>query len=678
MFSRSQLASVPLLPLTLCFAAGILLYSSGCSVWIDAVVLAVAVALFFINRYFSILTLCICAGFASAFIAFDVEPDTSLAGKTYFYKARIEEVSESESSQRLNVTLIQAGDSLQLTPIRHTKASLIFPGFDPEFSRGQTLVFKAKLEPNTAMRDLPDEIDPADFLVRKHIHLGALITEEDIRDVQEATGFTGFILAIHNRVIAVISQLGLAPDAKSFVIASLFGEKQSLDDELRNDFRNAGIAHVLAVSGLHVGIIAFMVSILLWPLFITGYGRLRWIIVAVAVWGYVLITGFSPSATRAGIMATVFVIGYLLRRNNQPVNSLCLSALLILVFDPAALFEIGFQLSFAAVLSILLFAERLNPVSPRRKVLHSSMAYVTVSLCAMLGTGVLSAIYFHSFPVYFLFSNIATCLILPFVIGGGLIIIFAGIVGCPCGLICSFVDVLCSAIFEETAFVSSLPGSAIDDIYLQSWIILPLLATLFMLKYALDEKSRKSFILLAFGVVLFIICVAIPTKKRVEPAIYLTRDKQHSDIVFVDSSGILNIVTNMPNEPVNVSERAKFRFAEYMLHRGLDTVCVDTCNRLSDRIISVGETSIGYFSGKRSPIQAGKLSYAVLSKGFRGEIDSVKARYNPDTIIIAYDINPRRARRYAGDCQQLGIPYIWSREKKWSMNYDSSLYPRVK
>lgn len=678
MLSRSQLASVPLLPLTLCFAAGIIFYACGCSVWVDVGLLALAVLLFFVNRYFGILSLCLCAGFASALVSFDIEPDATLIGKSCFYRAYVDDVTESASSQRLNVTLLEAGDSLNIQPIRHVAASLIFPGFDPEFSRGETIVFKAVLTANTAMRDLPDEVDPADFLVRRHIHLGALITESDIREIYAPRGFTLFVLSMRNCIIAAISQSALNPQTKTFVIASLFGATQTLDETTRADFQKAGIAHVLAVSGLHVGIIAFMVSILLWPLFISGYGRFRWLIVALVVWGYVIVTGLSPSATRAAIMASAFVVGRLLQRHNQPVNSLCLAALIILVFDPGALFEIGFQLSFAAVLSILLFAERLNPVSPRRKFLHGLAAYVAVSLSAMLGTGVLSAIYFHSFPVYFLFSNIAVCLLLPFVIGGGLIVVIAGLSGCPCGIVCIGVDVLCSAIFSITSFVSSLPGSAIDGVYLRTWIVVPLLLTLITLKYALDARSRKSLVMLGCAILAFIGCVALPAKSMPEPVLYLTRDKQHSEIVYVDSCGILNIVTNQPNEPMNVSERAKFRFADFMLRRGIDSLRLDTCNRMSDRLVSVGATSIGFISGKKRPVPECKLTYAVLSKGFRGEIDSVVSEYSPDTIIIAYDIHPRRALRYVDDCRRLGRPYVWCREAKWSVAYDSSLYPRVK
>lgn len=678
MFSRSQLASVPLLPLTLCFAAGIVLYSCGCSVWVEAGIFALAVFLFFVNRYFCILALGVCTGFASACVSFDNEPDLALSDKLFFYKARIDDVSESVSSQRLNVALLEAGDSLEMVPVRITKASLIVPGFSPEFSKGQILVFKAILTPNTALRDLPDEIDPADFLIRKHIYLGALITTDDILSIQGPEGLTKGMLAIHNRVIAIISQSELSPEAKEFVIATLFGNTKSIDERTREDFQTAGIAHVLAVSGLHVGIIAFMVSLLLWPLFLAGHGRLRWIFVALAVWGYVFITGFSPSATRAAIMASVFVIGWLLKRNIQPVNSLCLAALIILVFEPIALFEIGFQLSFAAVLAILIFAGRINPVSPRRKLLHAIAAYVAVSLCAMLGTGVLSAIYFHSFPLYFLLSNIAVCMVLPFIVGGGLLILIAGFAGLSCGLVCYFVSGLCTAVVKVTGFISSLPGSAIDGIYFQSWILLPMVLVLIMLKNALDNKSKLSFALLSVATLIFIACAGMSAKIPSEPVLYLTRDKQHTEIVFIDSAGILNLVSNQPNEPLNIKERAQFRFSDFMLRRDIDSIKVDTFHRQSDRMVIVGSTTLGLISGKKQPLPDGKLSYAILSKGFRGEIDSVMARYSPDTIIIAYDLHPRRAGRYVLDCRRAGYPYIWCREKSWSLSYDSSLYPRVK
>ena len=139
----------------------------------------------------------------------------------------------------------------------------------------------------------------------------------------------------------------------------------------------------------------------------------------ILLWSYAAVTGLSASVTRATVMASVLLMASMLQRRHSPANALCLAAMLIMAFDPTALFTISFQLSFAAVAGILLFARLLNPTAPRRRIAHRLAGIVSVSLSAMLATGAISAYYFHTFPIYFLPANVAVAPLLPLLISGG-------------------------------------------------------------------------------------------------------------------------------------------------------------------------------------------------------------------------------------------------------------------
>ena len=208
----------------------------------------------------------------------------------------------------------------------------------------------------------------------------------------------------------------------AFYIATITGDDSFLTDDSREEYSRSGLAHILALSGLHVAIIATVIAALLFPLHLMRQRKLRYIITIVILWIYAIVTGLSPSVTRAVVMTSMFLIALMIERRNSSLNALCFAALVILLFSPMSLYSIGFQLSFCAVASILIFANRMNPISPRHKIAYHFTSLITVSISAMIGTGLISAYYFHTFPVYFLLSNIIVLLILPFVLGGGILL----------------------------------------------------------------------------------------------------------------------------------------------------------------------------------------------------------------------------------------------------------------
>ena len=158
---------------------------------------------------------------------------------------------------------------------KKAKLSVIYPDFIPEFKAGEKLVFGALLEKITATYDLPDEIDPAEFLIKRGIFLRAYVTSDNIYSIEEPTGFGGFISRCRARVLSIINESDLSDNSKELLIVMLTGDSSELNERTREMFTIAGISHILAISGLHVGIIAFLVSIALWPLYISGHGNLR-------------------------------------------------------------------------------------------------------------------------------------------------------------------------------------------------------------------------------------------------------------------------------------------------------------------------------------------------------------------------------------------------------------------
>lgn len=681
MVSRTDISSIPLLPITVCYVIGIVLYVYGWAIPALIIMMTIAVICLFKNLTFSIFSLAGILGLCQAYTFIPLEADPELTGKEYVFSGTIEDCNDAESVQSLIIHLDSAGSTPQtLEPINKELLSVQYPDFTPEFEKGQRLVFKCSPEAITAQYDLPDEIDPSDLLIRKNVYIRAVVTSDDIYAIHDASGITGYMIGIRKGIAQTINESALTPEAKELLTAMLTGETSGISDDIKLSFRKSGLSHLLAISGLHVGIICFVISLALWPLYMAGYGKARWILTIALIWIFAMLTGMASSVVRAVIMATAYMIARHFQRNSPPLNSLCLAALLILLFSPQSLFNVGFLLSFCAVASILIFANRINPISPRHRIRYAAMSYVSVSISAVIGTGLVSIMFFHSFPVYFLLANILISLILPFSIGAGLILVAIKYIFGSATVVTGVANFTVDIIIHISQFVSEMPGSYADNLYFPAYMIIPYLVLLLAFKLLLDKPTRMKLaavcgLTLVFTILVFAIAInTTPTENR----IYLSRDFRHTDIIVCNSESGMTIVTNTPGEPNLVRSRAELRYADYIGKRCIDSIIIDTGRIHSDRLITFGSKKLALLSGKRDTIPSGKINYLVVSKGYRGNISTIKEKYRPDTVIISADIHPKRAIRYADECRESGQPFILARQHPWSIGYPNSVKPIIK
>jgi len=245
--------------------------------------------------------------------------------------------------------------------------------------------------------------------------------------------------AIARTVLA--SELG--GPAAAFVTTTLVADSRYLQQSLREDFRGAGLAHVLALSGFHVGVVAMLALWLTRPMLAAGRaaGSMRGIIVLAAVWAFACLGGLSASLLRAAIMCSLLVGSRLAGRYPSPLNSLAVAAIVILSWRPWSLYDVGFQLSFAAVAGILAFAGPLNPFSryahPRLYVLASGVA---VPLGATMATAPVVAATFGSVPLLFLPANMLLSVVFAPFYALALILVALTACGMPAGAVAAAVD----------------------------------------------------------------------------------------------------------------------------------------------------------------------------------------------------------------------------------------------
>lgn len=294
-------------------------------------------------------------------------------------------------------------------------------------------------------------------------------------------------------------------EVRSVMLAIVLGIKNELDNDLQGAFSASGAMHVLAVSGLHVGII-YAIILLVFKKLRVDQRKGRWWIATIsilALWCYAFLTGLSPSVLRAVTMFSFIALAKARNCNSNIYNTLAASAFILLWYNPYLIMSVGFQLSYLAVFGIVYLQPKLYQLlNVNNYVLDKVWAITCVSLAAQLATAPLSMLYFHQFPTYFLISNL---FIIPaafaMLIMGLLMLVFSSVPLAGEGLgwlIECFVQVVNTLVF----FVRDLPGSTLEGIRIttgETWLVYAVFIFVILLFY----KRRFSYLLISFGIACF-------------------------------------------------------------------------------------------------------------------------------------------------------------------------------
>ena len=274
--------------------------------------------------------------------------------------------------------------------------------------------------------------------------------------------------------------------------ALILGDRSSLDSEITGKFGNTGAMHILAVSGLHVGILIQILT-LFFGLFKKWISKNRAIIIAlVIVWIYSLLTGFSASVVRSVVMFSLLIGSNLMQKNYNPFNVLAFSAVIILVWNPHFLFDIGFQLSYLAMLGIFMFYKPLGKVVYfKNKIMRMAFEGTMVGIAATILTLPLTLYYFHTFPNYFILTNLALMIFsfLILVLGVSLFATsFISFLAKPIAWVLTFSLTVMLWIID---FIDGIPGAVSSGFVLNSVAVILLFGLIICLYYAINYSKLK-------------------------------------------------------------------------------------------------------------------------------------------------------------------------------------------
>ena len=272
---------------------------------------------------------------------------------------------------------------------------------------GEKLLLTGKLD------SIPRPLNPGQFNYRRFLSFKRVHYQEycDSLSWVQVPGTKTWETALQGGRQLLLHRLDLYPfhfNAKAVLDALVLGQRQFVGEELSNAYAHAGAMHVLAVSGLHVGLIYLLILTLLklFPLkWQEGWGAA--IFTLIVLWMYAAITGFSPSVLRATAMFSCIILVKSLKRSPFIFNALAISAFLLLLINPNLLVSVGFQLSYCAVIGIVVLQPHIYRwYTPSNWLFDKAWQLTSVSVAAQLATFPLGLLYFHTFPVYFFISNL--------------------------------------------------------------------------------------------------------------------------------------------------------------------------------------------------------------------------------------------------------------------------------
>lgn len=415
---------------------------------------------------------------------------------------------EKNKSWKYEVKIVKVNDGIAWSKV-HTRALLYIAkeADKPAFSYGDHLLVNGSLAPVEPPAN-PQEFDFKRFLSFKNIFHQQFLRPAQVLllEGRHESDLIHYAYQVRAWAAAVLKKYLPDQHSQAIALALTLGVTDGIDNELQQAYAASGAMHVLAVSGLHVGIIYGIILLVLKPL--QSWARGRWIIAAVgiaALWSYAFVTGLSPSVLRAATMFSFVALARPFSRSTNIYNTLAGSAFLLLLFNPFLVMSVGFQLSYLAVLGIVSIHRPLYLlVEPKFRILDWVWNISCVSIAAQWATFSLGILYFHQFPVYFLFANL-------FVIPGAILVLTTGLLLIVLGFFPPLAEVvgmvlqgLIQILNTGVFFIEQLPGSIIDNIYLttyECWLLIGALLFFLLLVYhkQLHYMKLAFFILLIFS-----------------------------------------------------------------------------------------------------------------------------------------------------------------------------------
>lgn len=522
---------------------------------------------------------------------------------------------------------------------------------------GDRIIFRKTLQPikNTGN---PGGFDYRRYALFNKITHTLYLTKNDFEIIQPATttGLQWFVFKLRAKILTIIKKYIPQKREQGLAEALLIGYKEDLDKSLLRSYSNTGVVHVIAVSGMHLALIYWMLDVLLRPL--RKAKRTKWlhpVLVLAVLWLFTLLTGLAPSIVRAAVMFTFITIGKTINRNASIYNTLAASAFVLLCYNPFWLWDVGFQLSYAAVLSIVLFFKPVyHWLSIKNKIQNEIWKLIAVTIAAQILTMPFVVYYFHQFPLYFILTNLIAVPLSSAILIGCIILIIVS----PLKIVAVYVGkILYGMIWFLNAYIEQnekLPSALWEGLQINVVQVVLLFAIICGIAVWLLYKNKQALWLSLFATIFF---------AAIRVSSFYTSSQQQKLVVYNDAKKTaIELIEGRSFKLMGDSVFLNEAASNYPVLKPSHTV---QRIRHSTEDFLPGNTAI--FNGKKffwvnrtvhKNIVAltDTIDYLILSDNPKLYMNSFTKLVYPRQVVITATVPAYKAGYWKKDCDSLGIP----------------------
>ncbi|WP_296382233.1 ComEC/Rec2 family competence protein [Winogradskyella sp.] len=516
---------------------------------------------------------------------------------------------------------------------------------------------------SSQLKDIQKPINPHQFDYNKYLKLKQVyhqlyLKQDELLLLSDSkTTIYGFADKLRTTINTKLIEAGFKNEALSIMNALLLGQRQTIDKTIYNNYVNSGTIHILAVSGLHVGIILWILNFIFKPLLYLKNGNyLRMVILVTTLWSFAVIAGLSPSVTRAVTMFSIISIAMHLKRSTNIYNTLIISAFIILLFKPTFLFEVGFQMSYLAVLGIV----SVQPIiyrlwKPKFLVTDKLWQIFTVTLAAQAGVVPISLFYFHQFPGLFFISNIVVIPFLGLILGFGLLVIALALLNMLPDFIVVAYSFIIDSLNDFIAWVAQFEGFLFRDI---PYTILQVICSYLIIAALVQVYKFRNFKWVALSLIA-ILCfqsISFFNAYKVQGDAFIVFNKSRYSMIGQKHNEELLVHHNLDS----LKRKTDNVITNYKVGESIENIEMDSLQSIyqfNDKNILVID-SLGVYKGLSF-----QPNYILLRNSPKLNLNRVIDSLKPELIIADASNYKSYAKRWKITCEHKKIPFHYTYEK---------------
>ena len=518
----------------------------------------------------------------------------------------------------------------------------------------------------------PEEFDYQRYLERHGVTGRMYLKQGDwtALGIAEANPIFAFAYRFRDTLLLALRRCGLTEDEFGVGAAILLGYDDSLPAQVRQNYVAAGSMHILCVSGMHVGIIYLLASFILGLL---GKGRkmalIRRLLLLALIWFYALLTGLSPSIMRSALMISFMIFGELIHRKGFALNSIAASAFVLLLIDPNNLFAMGFQLSYVAVVGIVLLQRPIyNLLYVKNKLLDKMWEITAVSLAAQLATMPFTVYYFKQFTLYFWLSNLLMTPLSFTVILLGMLLLLVSWVPWLNLVLGKAVWANLYLMNTTVSWIERLPLSLVKGLYVNDFQFAVSLLLLLLLWLFVNLKKKRMLMEMLVLATVLALSMAWRVRQLSRQSQFLVYSiRNHTAINIVNGfSNVLLCDEGLLSESSSIDYSLKGQWARDQL--SMNPICYTLDDSFHNEmvfkqkhLISADGVLLALWDPAMAFHQKGhavKVDYLMVRDKQRPDLQSVVNTYQVGQLLIDGSVPDYLTEEWIDQAELLGIPYI--------------------